>query len=188
MTLSRKTTDAPKFRSPQQSLVGRTRALLPLPGDSEFPSPPALPDSLLQLDLALSVFVADLGQITNIILADIGLTAQLLRLGAGELDQLPSRGVAVSEIVLLLGLDKLKSLAARTSPLAGYPALGVGKRFWRHARLTAMIAEELAAQFPRCIQTLPMLLGCCSISATFRWSWVGHLCRTISTPAIPAKR
>ena len=135
--------------TPQQSPVSQS-SFLPLPGESEFSSPPALVNSLLQLELGLSAFVTDLRYITDVIRADVGLTVQLLRLAAVELGKSPARVAPLSEIVLLLGVDKLKQLVARTKPIADHSmrsaASGECTRFWMHSRLTASIAEELASQ------------------------------------------
>jgi HD-like signal output (HDOD) protein len=135
--------------NPQQTRVSHS-AFLPLPGESEFFSPPALVNSLLQLELGLSAFVTDLRYITDVIRGDVGLTAQLLRMAAVELGKSPLRVVPLSEIVLLLGVDKLKQLVARTRPIADHSmrsaASGECTRFWMHSRLAASIAEELASQ------------------------------------------
>jgi|HubBroStandDraft_1064217.scaffolds.fasta_scaffold00132_35 HD-like signal output (HDOD) protein len=135
--------------APQQSLVEVARAsMFPLPGEAEFPSPPALPNALLQLELRLSAPVADLSDITNIIRSDVGLTAQLLRLAAREIEESPDKIVALSEIVVHVGVEKLGALAARTKALphfSSHAGPSVSERFWMHSRLTALLAEELAA-------------------------------------------
>jgi len=150
MPSGRKSYDARLALTPQPSLAGSRSAILPLPGKSEFPSSPALSSSLLQLELSLAACVVDLQGITNIIRSDIGLTAQLLRLAASELEESPPPLTAVSEIILHLGVDKLRVLVTRTEPLQGHSAYHARScaclRFWMHSRLTAMIAEELAAQ------------------------------------------
>jgi HD-like signal output (HDOD) protein len=151
MPLNRKSFEARLSFTPQPAMVAGSRSsIFPLPGESQFPSPPALSNALLQLELCLSASVVDLQDITNIIRGDIGLTAQLLRLAASELEESPSRVVPVSEIILQLGVNKLKAMMARTRPLPGDSANSAGSnacvRFWMHARLTALIAEELASR------------------------------------------
>jgi HD-like signal output (HDOD) protein len=137
--------------APQQSLVELARvSMFPLPGEAEFPSPPALPNALLQLELRLSAPVADLKDITNIIRSDIGLTAQLLRLAAAEIEESPDKIIALSEIIIHVGVEKLGALVARTKALphhfSSHAGSSVSERFWMHSRLTALLAEELAAQ------------------------------------------
>jgi HD-like signal output (HDOD) protein len=135
--------------APQQTLVEMPRSwTLPLPGEGKFPSPPAMPNALLRLDLWLSEFVADLQDITKIILSDLGLTAQLLRLAACEIEESPGRSVALNEIVVLVGVEKLRALVAATQSLPGHGRSHASsqecEQFWTHARLTGLVAQELA--------------------------------------------
>ena len=135
----------------QQSLdaVPRSSTFPPL-GEPEFPGPPAMPIALLRLELCLSAPVADLQDITNIIKSDIGLTVQLLRVAAREIEESPDRVVTISDIVVQVGVERLRALVARTKPLPVHfrsPAgLGECERFWTHSRLTALVAEDLAGQ------------------------------------------
>jgi len=123
-----------------------------LRGEAHFPSPPALANTLLQLELSLSSPVFDLRDITNIIRSDIGLTTQLLRLAAAETQESPERIVSLSELVVRVGVDQLRELASRTIPLQdnlpSHAGSTVARRFWAHSRLTALVAEELAYEFP----------------------------------------
>jgi HD-like signal output (HDOD) protein len=139
--------------APQQTLVEVPPAsFAPLPGEAEFPSPSALPNALLQLELRLSAPVTDLRDITNIIRSDVGLTAQLLRLAAVEVEASSDKLISISEIVVHVGVEKLKVLVARTKALpdhfSSHAGSSVCQRFWMHSRLTALVAEELAAQCP----------------------------------------
>src|SRR5271166_3414171 len=119
-----------------------------LPGETEFPAPPAMPDALLRLDLCLSAFVVDLQDIKDIIRTDVGLTLQLLRLAARQTEQSPGRIGSIGEIAIQVGVPGLRELVSRTRALnfTSHAGLSVCERFWSHARLTALIAEELAGQ------------------------------------------
>ena len=133
----------------QPSLVEVSRSsAFPLPGWAQFPSPPAMPNALLRLDLWLSAFVADLQGITNIIRSDIGLTAQVLRIAACEIEESRGKNLSISEIVVLVGVERLRALVAATESLPGrfkgYPESEACERFWTHSRLTGMVAQELA--------------------------------------------
>jgi hypothetical protein len=133
----------------QSPVVDSVSSPFPLCGESEFCSPPALPDALLRLELGLSSYVIDLQDITNIVRGDIGLTIQLLRLAARENPESPERIGNIGEMVIQVGVEKLAALAARTKPLpdhSGLSELSPCERFWMHSRLTALIAEELAGQ------------------------------------------
>lgn len=136
--------------APQTTLVEiRRPSTFPLPGEALFPTLPALPLALLHLEWALSATVADLEDITNIIQSDIGLTAQLLRLAAR--DEGSGGGVvAIRDLVVNLGLEKLRALVAGTEALGAdrnsHAGLSACERFWMHSRLTALVAEELAGR------------------------------------------
>lgn len=135
--------------APQPCLVEARRSFtFALPGEAEFPSPPAMPNALLRLDLWLSAFVADLQDITNIIQSDIGLTAQVLRLAAREIEASSGKIAAISEIAVLVGVEQLRELVAATESLPEHfkrhKESNACERFWTHCRLTALIAQELA--------------------------------------------
>jgi HD-like signal output (HDOD) protein len=94
--------------------------------------------------------VADLQDITDIIRSDIGLTTQLLRLAAREMEEAPGPVVAISDIVVHVGLEKIDALVAQTRALpddiSGAAGLSAGERFWMHSKLTALLAEQIAGQ------------------------------------------
>lgn len=116
---------------------------------TEFPLPPAMPDSVLLLRLLLSSHIADLHAITEVIRNDVGLTAQLFCLAALERGRRITGILNIGDLVVHIGLEKLKSLAAETrlNPLPPQNAAPQAReRFWMHARLTARISEELAGE------------------------------------------
>jgi HD-like signal output (HDOD) protein len=137
--------------APQQILVEFPLSpTFSLPGEAEFPSPPALTHSLFHLELRLADSVCDLQAITRIIRNDVGLTAQLLRLAARTIEESPSKISAVSEIIVEAGAQNVAALVAHTRSLPDrltrHAGENAAERFWMHARLTALIAEELAGQ------------------------------------------
>src|ERR1700689_5354026 len=100
---------------------------------NEFPLPPAMPDAVLLLRLLLSSHIADLHAITDVIRNDVGLTAQLFRLAAIERSGRPSSTLNVGDLVVQIGLDKLKIMAAETRPNPLPPqhaAPQARERFW----------------------------------------------------------
>jgi HD-like signal output (HDOD) protein len=116
---------------------------------SEFPLPPAMPDAVLLLRLLLSCHLADLHAITDVIRNDVGLTVQLFCLAALERRGRATNTLNVGDLVVQIGLEKLKSLAAETRLNPHHPqnaAPQARERFWMHARLTARISEELAGE------------------------------------------
>ena len=130
------------WRSPEDSL--------PIPLQvAEFPPPPAMPDAVLLLRLLLSSQIADLHAIADVIRNDVGLTAQLFRLAAIERGGRATNILNIGDLVVQIGLEKLKDLAAETrlNPLLPQgDAANNRERFWLHARLTARISEELAGE------------------------------------------
>lgn len=134
-------------QSPVDSL--RSTTLAP-PGKIWLAGLPAMPTSLLQLELSLSASVVDLQDVTTIIKGDVGLTVQLLRLAAREMTESKGMPLCVSNTIVQFGTSKLSALVANTKPLLEHlrtPAgFSVCERFWTRARLTALIAEELSAQ------------------------------------------
>jgi HD-like signal output (HDOD) protein len=116
---------------------------------AEFPLPPAMPDAVLLLRLLASAHSADLHAITEVIRNDVGLTVRLFHLAALERSGRATTILNVGDLVVQIGLDKLKNLASETKLNPLHPqnaAPQARERFWMHARLTARISEELAGE------------------------------------------
>jgi len=115
----------------------------------EFPLPPAMPGAVAFLQLLVTSNVADLEAITALIRNDVGLTVQLLGLAFGKGRQCPTGRLGVQELVVHLGLEKLRVMVARTRvlscPSAGEGAFRACQEFWIRSRRTARAAEALAA-------------------------------------------
>lgn len=109
-----------------------------------------MPKSLLHLELLLSEGVVDLGTAANIIRGDLGLTIELLRLATREIDGWSDSGMSVSGLVVLAGVERLRALVRNTASIASCARSDshclACERFWRHASLTALVAEDLAGQ------------------------------------------
>jgi len=145
-------------------------------GGTEYPALPAMPDSVLLLELLSSSYCADLHSITEIIRNDVGLTVELLRLAAGEPGRRFGSILNVGNLVIEVGLERLKALATNTRIVVRQQespdAPQLCELFWRHARRVALISEELAkrsatenpevaylAGLLRHLGSLPVLLG-----------------------------
>jgi HD-like signal output (HDOD) protein len=132
----------------QIPIEGRRPSTFPLPGESEFPGPPALPHALLRLELSLSPLVINLQDVTNIIKSDVGLTVQLLRLAARQSESSRSETSSINiinETAIQVGVDGLRALVAQTKPVPDNISRAC-ERFWTHSRLIALIAAEIAGQ------------------------------------------
>ena len=115
----------------------------------EFPFPPATPGAIALLQLLVTSNVADLEAITTLIRNDLGLTVQLLGLAFGQACERRTRHLSVGELVVHLGLEKLRTMAAESRvlscPPGGDARFRACKAFWIEARRRARAAEELAA-------------------------------------------
>lgn len=133
-----------------------------------------MPGAVLLLQMLLSSHAGDLHPITEVIGNDVGLTVRLLHL-AGQQPGLRLRTLSVEELVVLIGLQPLRSLAESTTllptPSRQKMCLQPWERFWTHARLTARIAEGMSVPYSpvgqsahvagllRHLGALPALLG-----------------------------
>jgi len=114
-----------------------------------FPSLPSLPGPLVRLQLALSESTADVGLISDALRSDIGLASRFLRLAGQDLGGNAGEFSRFEDLVVHLGLERIRHLAAQTETLTRHPvglvALQACERSWKRARLTALAAEYMAA-------------------------------------------
>ncbi|MFZ3264130.1 MAG: HDOD domain-containing protein [Terriglobales bacterium] len=105
-------------------------------------------DSVLLLQVLLSGPAVNLRSVAEVIRSDVGLTIQLLRLVSLEQGEHRPIEASVATNVVHAGVDKLLTLVTELEPLSSHPrgreALRECEQFWGHARLTALMAEELA--------------------------------------------
>jgi HD-like signal output (HDOD) protein len=146
-----------RYQKTRLTLGGRGPALtlLQLPGskpaDPSLPATiPAMPKSLLQLQLLLSEDTLHLASIAGTIRSDIGLSLALLRLAAAEIDGCTERVLPVSDLIVLVGIQRIRTMVEEcvsvTSGAGHNSSFAACERFWMHSRLTAHVAEELAGQ------------------------------------------
>ncbi len=130
---------------------------------SEFPSPPAMPDAVVLLELSLASNIADLNAVTGLIRTDVGLTVELLRLAFRERGRHRASCLSLGELAVDLGLEKLRTMAAATTLLSsraqGKVAFDACQEFWKRARQTAQIAEELALEISATIREAAYIAG-----------------------------
>jgi len=107
-----------------------------------------MPGAVLLLELRLASNVADLNAVTGLIRNDMGLTVELLRLDFREPRRRRAGFASMAELAVDLGLEKLRAMAAGATLLCcqapGKAVFQACREFWRRARQTAQIAEELA--------------------------------------------
>jgi HD-like signal output (HDOD) protein len=110
----------------------------------DLPDVPALPETLLQMELQLHEFSIDLRAISQLILNDAGATLQILRLAAresGGTDGWPAR---IEDCISFLGLDACLQAAGRRTVLSEARHRGVIE-VWAHGREIAQFCRKQAA-------------------------------------------
>jgi len=111
---------------------------------------PALPEASVRLRSLLDARVPDLNAVTEVIRGDIGLSLHLIQSATQELGKDSAEALRLSASVVRVGLKQLTALVNETPLLFTHPKGKAGfqtcNRFWMHARLTALIAEQLATQ------------------------------------------
>ena len=125
------------------------RGLLPRQNDTLILGAlPAMADSVLLLQVLLSGAAVNLRSVAEVIRGDVGLTIQLLRLVSLEQGERQPIEASITKNVVHAGVDKLLTLVTEIEPLSSHPRGQAGLReceqFWGNARLTALMAEELA--------------------------------------------
>jgi len=109
---------------------------------------PAMADSVLLLQVLLSGPAVNLRSVAEVIRNDVGLTIQLLRLVSLDHGERQPVETSITRNVVHAGIEKLLTLVTEIEPLSSHPdgraALRDCEQFWGQARLTALMAEELA--------------------------------------------
>ena len=135
---------------------------------------PALPATLVMLELLLDQPAVDLEAVSEVVLSDLGATLQILRTGSEEWDQDEEQSFRVPARLVALGKDViLKAIPCFTSLGSDFP-MQADFELWEHSRLVAECARAIASGFPGVdpekaylagllheIGRLPELLGDC---------------------------
>ena len=137
----------------------------------DLPDIPVLSKTLLLLDLMVQEPCVDLHQMSQLVLADLGATLQILRLAGREYGTTEDRPNRIEDCISDLGLDAcLQAVSAQMVPRdSRQHAIA---EFWAHSREIAQHAKRLAEETPRvnpeeaylasllhAIGLLPALLG-----------------------------
>lgn len=118
----------------------------PLPFEvDDLPEIPALPETLLRMELKLHEFSIDLDEISQLVLSDAGATLQILRLAARECDAADLRPTRMADCIADLGLEACLRAAGRKTVLSEARHRGVVE-LWAHSREVAQWCRKLAAE------------------------------------------
>jgi len=137
----------------------------------DLPDIPVLPKTLLLLDLMVQEPCVDLRQMSQLLLADLGATLQILRLAGREYGNTDDRPNRIEYCISDLGLEAcVQAVAAQT--VARDCRQHAILEFWAHSREIAEHARLVAEEVPRinpeeaylagllhAIGLLPALLG-----------------------------
>ncbi len=108
---------------------------------------PPFPNTVLELTSVLSSPSVDVKKAGKLIRTDPSLSAQVLRLCNSPMFGLRSRVISIEQATILLGTERLRSLAL-TCSLVDYSGFGLPREqvtnFWRHSFLAALLSERLA--------------------------------------------
>jgi HD-like signal output (HDOD) protein len=128
---------------------------------------PPFEHTVTELNSILNNPGKDIKHAAKPIRTDLSLSAQILRMCNSPLFGRRSRVVSIEQATVLLGADRLHSLAL-TSSLVGFagkglPAEQVGE-FWKHGFFAAMLANIWRSTRATRRRSKPTLQGCCTIS------------------------
>lgn len=108
---------------------------------------PPFEHTVLQLNAILDNPVADIKKAAQPIRTDPALSGQVLRMCNSPLFGRRGRVIGIEQAAVLLGADRLRSLAV-TSSLVGFAGKGLPKdqlaSFWKHGFFAAMLSKHLA--------------------------------------------
>jgi hypothetical protein len=108
----------------------------------ELPDVPVLSGTLLSMELAIGQRSADLAQVSQLVLSDLGATLQILR-HAGRENSIDSHLQRVEDCIVELGLEGCLDVIANC-PIASGPRFNSVYSAWERARETAFIARFVA--------------------------------------------
>ncbi len=138
---------------------------------SDLPSVPALPTTVVHLEIQLQEHAIDLRTVSGLILSDLGATVQVLRKVGDLFGPAPGRPLHMEDCIVCLGKESLlRAIPAMTFARDGRHALIAAS--WEYARLVGEAARKIAGALPGVdpekaylaglfhdLGTIPMLLG-----------------------------
>jgi hypothetical protein len=107
------------------------------------PDVPALPETLLLMELKLYDFSVDLQEVAQLVLRDLGATLQILRLASREFGASEGRPVRLEDCISGLGLEACLQAAGQRTILSdsGHRSMF---EFWAHSRDVSQAARAVA--------------------------------------------
>jgi HD-like signal output (HDOD) protein len=123
------------------------RQTLQLEASRDHPDVPVMPETLLLLDLLVQGTCVDLRQMSDLVLADLGATLQILRLAGREYGAADDRPVRIADCISDLGLRPcLKAVSAQT--IGRHERKSEVTALWEHSREIASCSRLVAQDMP----------------------------------------
>jgi hypothetical protein len=110
-----------------------------------FPDIPALPETLLLMELRSHEISVDLREMSRVVLDDFGATLQILRLAAREYPENENRPVRIEDCISDLGLDACLKAAARQA-VTHHARHRTVLETWAHSREIAHYSRLVAGE------------------------------------------
>ncbi len=115
--------------------------------EQEFPDVPVMPETLLLMELMVRERTVDLGDLSQLVLGDMGATIQIMRLAGSDESLADARPARIEDCISGLGLEAcLEAVSKQTlKRSARHPGMNA---MWTHAREIAEICRTLAEEDP----------------------------------------
>jgi HD-like signal output (HDOD) protein len=115
--------------------------------EQELPDVPVMPETLLLMELMVRERTVDLGELSQLVLGDLGAAIQIMRLAGSEESLADARLARIEDCISGLGLEAcLDAVSKQTlKRSARHPGMNA---MWTHAREIAEICRTLAAESP----------------------------------------
>lgn len=113
--------------------------------EEDFPDVPVMPETLLLMELMMRERSVDLGDLSQLVLGDLGAAIQIMRLAGSEESLADGRPARIEDCISGLGLEAcLDTVSKQTlKRSARHPGMNA---MWAHAREIAEICRNLAEE------------------------------------------
>jgi len=111
----------------------------------DLPDIPALPETLLLLELLVQERCVDLREMTELVLADLGAAMQIYRVANREFGDEEGRPMRLEDCISQLGLEACLSIVSM-HPLVRRPSQHAVAEFWEHSTQIAQYSRKVAQE------------------------------------------
>jgi HD-like signal output (HDOD) protein len=138
----------------------------------DLPDIPALPETLLLLDLMIQEPCVDLREMAQLVLWDLGATLQILRLAGREYGSFEQRPMRIEDCISALGLEACVDAVSARTVARGHRREAIAA-FWTYSREIAkhskLTGEELPGIDPEEAYLTGLLHGIGALPAILGW-------------------